>query len=210
MRTGRPGIARAWVAAIALLAATSATAADAIVGSVLAVRGAVFTESAGSLQPLTANAPVREGDAIVSRSGKARIALEDGSIVSVGENARVHVGRHERTPAQVNARLALVSGALRLFVAKVAPGGAFEVETETAIAAVRGTDWLIEATPEQTSVALLSGRVAVSAHDDPRASVMLALPGHGTDVRRGAAPAPPIPWGARRLADLLARATFNQ
>ncbi len=109
----------------------------------LAVRGTVFTESAGSRKPLTANALVRRGDAIVSTAGKAKIALEDGSIVSVGENTRVRIDEYQRESRNVKARLALVAGALRLFVAKVTPDGNFEVETETAIAAVRGTDWLI-------------------------------------------------------------------
>ena len=51
--------------------------------------------------------------------------------------------------ASAKARLALVAGALRLFVAKVTPDGNFEVETETATAAVRGTDWMMETTPER-------------------------------------------------------------
>lgn len=206
----RIGLAHALVALVAWLALGSATAAETVVGSVLAVRGAVFTDSAGSLRPLSPNAPVHEGDAIVSRDGKAQIAFDDGSIVSVGENTRVQIGEHERAPGRVRARLALVSGALRMLVAKVTPRGNFEVETETAIAAVRGTEWLMDATSAQTSVALLRGKVSVSGRDGhAAAAVMLELPGHGTDVRRNAAPTPPVPWGARRLADLLARATFN-
>ena len=196
--------------AFALFTADAAIAADTAVGSVVAVRGAVFTDTAGSLTPLVVDAPVHEGDAIVTRDGKARIALEDGSIVSVAENTRVRIGQYERAPGNVKARLALVSGALRLLVARIGRGGHFEVETETAIAAVRGTDWLIEASPERTSVALLNGKVAVSGRDARTApAVILQRPGHGTDVRRDQAPTPPVPWGARRLADLLARATFN-
>ena len=125
-------------------------------------------------------------------------------------DTRVRIDEYQRGARNAKARLALVAGALRLFVAKVTPDGNFEVETETATAAVRGTDWMMETTPEQTSVALLRGRVAVSGRTSQAgATVVLASPGQGTDVRRGSAPTPPIPWGARRFADTLARATFN-
>jgi hypothetical protein len=193
--------------------ADAAAAGTEAVGAVAAVRGAVFVDAGGALQPLAASAPVHEGDAIVTHDGKAKVALDDGTIISIAEHTRVRIERVERVerrPPGGRARLALVSGALRLLVAKVAPAGNFEVETETAIAAVRGTDWLMEAGPEQTSVALLAGAVAVSSRSpSARSTVVLRLPGHGTDVRRDAPPTPPIAWGARRLADLLARATFN-
>ena len=195
------------MAAVLLCAATTlvcgpAVAADAVtVGAVLAVRGAVFTDSAGSLLPLTAQAPVRERDAIVATDGKAKIALDDGTIISVAEHTRVRIGEVTKAAKVVRTKLELVSGALRVLVARVSPHGNFEIETETAIAAVRGTDWLIEAASDRTSVAVLNGTVAVTGRESRARD--------GTDVRRGAAPTPPAPWGARRLADLLARATFN-
>jgi hypothetical protein len=199
--------ARALMAIAALLCALGAHAA-AIVGSVLAVRGEVFVESAGSLQPLATNDPIHRGATIVSKAGKAKIALDDGSIVSVSEHARVHIAHFDRSHDEARTRLGLLSGGLRAIVQKVGAGGTFEVETETAVAAVRGTDWVIEATPEQTSVALVEGAVAVS--DRARtATVMLQAPGQGTDVRRGAPPTPPITWGAQRYANALARATFD-
>ena len=63
------------------LACGMAVAEDADrVGAVLAVRGAVFKDSAGSMLPLAAQAPVRERDAIVATDGKAKIALDDGTM----------------------------------------------------------------------------------------------------------------------------------
>jgi hypothetical protein len=204
-----PNIARTWWLAWAFLASGLALAEDAIVGSVLAVRGDVSVESDGSLQPLRPNGPVRSGDAIVSDRGKARIALDDGCVISVGEHSRVWIRHYEANAGNVKGRLTLVSGAMRLLVAKVSRDGNFEVESETAVAAVRGTEWVMEATPEQTSVAVVSGSVAVSARGHPEAIVVLQSPREGTDVRRNSAPTPPATWDARRLADVLARATFD-
>ena len=185
--------------AIAICWASAALAADVIVGSVRAVRGTVFLDSGSGPQPLTVNAPVHSGDAIISNAGKAQIVLADGTIVSVGENSRVRIATRERAANETGTRLGLVSGVLRLLVAKMTPAGKFEVETETAIAAVRGTDWVIEATPERTAVAIVSGVIAVSGRDgnahralprrrerDARGSGAVSPCGHRAPARCGA------------------------
>jgi hypothetical protein len=196
-----------WVA-LTLWASGHALAEDAAVGSVLAMHGEAFVESDGSLQPLINDAPVHVGDAILTDKGKAKIALHDGSVISVGEHARLWIRRYDSRNGNVKARLSLVSGAMQLRIAKVGPDGNFEVESETAVAAVRGTEWVMEATPGQTSVALLDGSVAVSSRQ-LQTAVVLRTSGEGTDVRRGSPPAPPVAWDAHRLADVLARATFE-
>lgn len=200
-------------AVIALLLCTwlgVASAADVVVGSIVAARGDVFADTgSGAPQPLMVNAPVRLGDTIVTGRGKAKVALSDGSIVSIGENTRVQVSHFTSPDANPVVRLNLFTGVLRPLVSRTTSTGSFEVETQTAIAAVRGTEWLMEATADNTAVALLRGRVAVSKRDDRRASVVLRSPGQGTDVPRGAPPKLPAPWGRQRLADLLVRATYD-
>lgn len=209
MHTWQARAVQACLLAIAICQAPAALAADVIVGSVRAVRGSVLVDSGSGPQPLTVNATVHPGDAIVSNAGKAQIVLDDGTIISVGENTRVRI-THERTGNAAATRLGVVSGALRLLVAKMTPAGKFEVETETAIAAVRGTDWVIEVTPERTSVAIVSGVVAVSGRDgNVQATVVLDARGQGTDVRRGSPPTPVALWGAQRFSDTLSRATFE-
>lgn len=202
--------ASAFVVGIVMFWTGAACAADVIVGSVLAVRGTVSRDGGAGQQPLVANTPIHLGDTIISAVGKAKIALDDGTIVSVGENSRVRIADFNSASNNMKTRISLVSGALRLLVAKITPVGKFEVETETAIAAVRGTDWLIEATPELTSVAVLSGVVAVSGRDgQAQMTVVLNEPGEGTDVYRGTAPTAVAGWGARRLIGVLGRATFD-
>jgi hypothetical protein len=202
--------AGAFFAGLALFATGVAIASDVVVGSVLAVRGEVFLETSGAQRPLLANAPVHLEDTIVSIAGKAKIALDDGTIISVGENSRVRVAEYESKTVDIKTRVRLITGVLRLLVVKVTPAGRFEVETETAIAAVRGTDWVIEATPENTAVALVAGVVAVSSRDgQAQTTVVLDRHGQGTDVRRGSAPAPVAQWGAQRFSSTVARATFE-
>jgi hypothetical protein len=188
----------------------AAIASEKVIGSVLAVRGDVFSDSGKGLQRLIVKAPVHRGEAIVAANGKAQIALSTGTVISVGEHSRMQIDDYDDARDQVGTRIKLIAGALRLLVAKLAPSGSFEVETETAIAAVRGTDWVIEATTVQTSVVLVSGVVAVSGRQ-ARASeaVVLDTSGDGTDVRPGDPPTPAKQWSAKRFADTVARASFD-
>lgn len=189
--------------------ALSASAAAEVIGSVLATRGEVFSEASAGPQPLAANASVHRGDAIVTAAGKVKIALHDGTILSIGEHSRVRLSDHAGKGASTTIRVQLLSGVLRPLVIRTTSRGSFEVETETAIAAVRGTDWVVAVTPERTSVAVLSGVVAVTNREGPRTTEVLRLPGHGTDVLKGRPPTPAGPWGIKRLAEILARATFD-
>ena len=202
--------AAAWLAAAAICWTGTAYPAEPIVGTVLAVRGAVFADTGGGSQTLTVNAPLRRSDTITTNAGKAKIALNDGTVISIAENTRLRLADYDKASSGFRTRLALISGAMRVLVAKITPAGRFEVETETAIAAVRGTDWVIETTPAGTAVAVLRGAVAVSSLEaPPQSSVVLRSPGQGTDVAHGKAPTPPKPWGAERLANIITRTAFD-
>src|SRR5258708_29305636 len=131
------------------------------IGQVMAVKGSLFREAGGQRETLAAGAPVFALDTIVAEDGgKGKILLNDGSIVSVGENGRVTIAAYQGADNNLTTRLAARAGPIRLFVHRLLPGAHFEVETETAVAGVRGTDWLGEVTPQRTSAALLEGGVA--------------------------------------------------
>ena len=199
-----------WLVACLAFWSGAAQASDLIIGSVMAVRGDVFRDEGANREPLVAKTPLHPSDVIVSGTGKARIGLNDGTIICIGENSRVQLAEYQSTANGLKTRLGLKAGVLRLLVNPWNTGGQFEVESEVALAAVRGTDWLIEVTPQQTSVAILRGTVAVSGRGAvTTAAVLLTTPGQGTDVRRGEPPTPVATWGAARLASTVARATFE-
>lgn len=184
-------------------------AQDMVVGKVLAVRGDVVALAGRERTPLAVDMPLRSSHVVVAAAGKARIELVDGTLLSVGENSRVRIAQVAPSGATQATRAELISGALRLLVVKATPAARFEVETETAIAAVRGTDWAVEAGSASTGVVVLSGSVDVTGRTPARATVRLDRPEAGTDVPRGAAPTPPARWGAPRLAALLARTSLD-
>ncbi len=82
------------------------------------------------------------------------------------------------------------------------PGG-FAVVTPQAIAAVRGTKWVVDVGQGKTSVFVLRGRVAVQ-RPASTAGVVLA-PGEGVDVEAGTAPLTVKRWPAKRVTALMAR-----
>ncbi|HYM31451.1 MAG TPA: FecR family protein [Candidatus Cybelea sp.] len=182
-----------------------------LIGEVIAVKSTVYREHDGKREALARGAGVFVSDVIVAEGdGKAQILLNSGSIISVGEKARIRLADFPGTDNQFTTRISAEQGALRLLVGHAQEGAHFEIETETAIAAVRGTDWLIDVTPDQTSVLVLSGSVTVRSKA-PGASgeVLLDKPGTGTDVKRGAAPSHPIIWGAKRVKSTFERASFE-
>lgn len=91
----------------------------------------------------------------------------------------------------------------RATLIEVDPGsGAFQIQTPHAIAAVRGTEYIVDVTADMTSVFVIRGVVAVSRADG--SDTVLLDPGFGVDVSDGN-PLAPLRWGTARAEALLAR-----
>jgi hypothetical protein len=97
----------------------------------------------------------------------------------------------------------LQSKAVFVKAPKQKSGRRFEVITPQAIAAVRGTEWAVDAEGAKTSVFVQTGRVGVR-RATTAGSVVLG-PGQGVDVDATATPLRVIQWGAPRVAALMAR-----
>jgi hypothetical protein len=79
----------------------------------------------------------------------------------------------------------------------------FQIHTPYAIAAVRGTHWVIDVGPDKASTFVIEGVVAVSR---PRgAETVLLHPGEGADVSPDSGPIVVKRWPALRVRNLLAR-----
>jgi len=185
-------------------------AATPSIGDVIAVKGTVYRDHEGKHDLLVVGAALFVTDVITAEGdGKAKLLLRSGSVISVGEKAKIRLADFPSSDNQFTTRVNAEQGAIRLFIAKSQAGGHFEVDTETAVAAVRGTDWIVDVMPDQTSVAVLSGSVAVRSKAPGGGEVLLDKPGDGTDVKRGAPPTAPKTWGAQRLRTTVERASFE-
>jgi ferric-dicitrate binding protein FerR (iron transport regulator) len=131
--------------------------------------------------------PLRQ---IITCGPALRVEREAGSSVTLIE------GRNGSVPRTIELR----GGAAFI---EVTPGSAAtQIRAPHAIAAVRGTTYIVDAGPAATSVFVIEGRVEVRKPEGGQ-SVMLNS-GDGVDVTTDA-PLEVVAWGAGRVADLLAR-----
>jgi ferric-dicitrate binding protein FerR (iron transport regulator) len=79
----------------------------------------------------------------------------------------------------------------------------FQIRTPLAIAAVRGSLWIVDAQPGRTSVFVQHGVVAVERRGG--SNIVVLREGDGVDVVAERAPLVRKRWGAPRAAALLAR-----
>lgn len=90
-----------------------------------------------------AQAPVLWEDVVnTQRNARARIALDDGSILNVGAESSLRVAKHD--PAAQQTELDLAYGRMRSRAVRVArPDGKYEVRTPAGVAGVVGTDFYV-------------------------------------------------------------------
>ena len=135
---------------------------DALVGDCSVVR---FGESGA--RALAVGAPLYEGDRIRTDAGaRLRLAFVDGTVVQLGESTDLVLDwfLHAPDAGTQNVLLRVSSGIFRVILELVLPRAAFEVQTTTAVASVRGTDWISEVTPDATATVALEGQVATPQH----------------------------------------------
>lgn len=124
-------------------------------------------------------------------NGRARVALDDGSVLNVGSNASVKIVKHDTGAQQTE--LELTYGKLRTQAQKISkPDGKFEVRTAAGVAGVVGTDFYTEydQTTKAMSVIVYEGQVRVC---NLAGACVVIKAGQMTSVRQGdnSAPAPP-------------------
>jgi len=121
--------------------------------------------------------------------GRARVALDDGSVLNVGSDSSIKVVKHDAGAQQTDLELAY--GKLRTQAQKIAkPDGKFEVHTAAGVAGVVGTDFYVGYENNVMNVIAYEGVVRVCN----QAGVCVVLKaGQLTSLRNGdnSAPAPP-------------------
>ena len=101
-------------------------------------------KSSGEGRPLARGDLVHEGDAIeTAPGGRLEITIGTGTILRIGESSRVELRAAALGGTTFRARLLL--GNFWAKVHKLVAGDSFEVETQNAVAGVRGTEFRVEA-----------------------------------------------------------------
>src|ERR1700674_321767 len=93
-------------------------------------------------------------------NGRARVALDDGSVLNVGSESSIKVEKHDAGAQQT--QLELTYGKLRSQAQKIAkPDGKFEVRTPAGVAGVVSTDFYVGYENNTMNVIVFEGVVRV-------------------------------------------------
>jgi len=142
-------------------------------------------------------------------NARARIALDDGSVLNVGSESSMQVIKHDAGAQQTE--LELTYGKLRSQAQKIAkPDGKFEVRTPAGVAGVVGTDFFIayDAITRAMNVLVFEGLVHV-CNLAPTPQCVDVKAGQFTSVRQGDSSAPAAPTQAG-LDNLVAASNDTQ
>jgi hypothetical protein len=188
---------------LVLLASLPAASAQPV-GKVVRQAGVVVAQRDGATRSLILGAAVAQGDRIVTYAdSKVAIELADGGTLSVGSDTQVEISEFVADGGQgIRGALTLVIGIVRTSLGGLWRDG-FEVRTRAAVASLRSTDWITEATADKAAVFVVDGVVAVTGRAS--AETVVLTQGGGTDVPVGGTPSAPKQWGQPRVDAVLAR-----
>ena len=143
-----------------------------------------------------------------------RTGLDSRLLISCADGLQITIGPATKRPCTafrqqpghpLEVVLGLLQGIARLVGAAIPGGRTIEIDTRTAIASVRSTEWLLESTAKGTGVLSIEGEVTVLALAGGQ---VVLQPGQGTDVPPGGPPKAPAIWGDARRRDAIARTTI--
>ena len=159
-------------------------------GEVSRVIPAVSIARSGKTIAASAKTPVDWQDLVNTQvNARARIALDDGSVLNVGSESSMKVVKHDAGAQQTE--LELTYGKLRTQAQKIAkPDGKFEVRTPAGVAGVVGTDFFVEYANSTMNVIAFEGLLEVC---NLAGVCVLVKAGQMTSVRSGdnSGPLPP-------------------
>src|SRR5271163_388016 len=114
--------------------------------------------------PASTSEAVYWGDVInTGHLARARVALDDGSVLSVGSDSNLTVTKHDGGAQQTE--LDLNYGRVRAKAVKqVKPNASFQIRTPTGVAGVVGTDFALDSEGDTTRIVVYEGKVNFCAY----------------------------------------------
>jgi hypothetical protein len=193
------------IAAIAIFSQPS-KAASTNCGKAEVVKGDVKINA----KPLAEGEKVCQGDEIkTAADSRAKLVMEDGNVLNVNPSSGIKIESYANDGGQKKkVLLNVMYGKMRATVNQKydGEGQTFQVKTKSAVAGVRGTDFLTAFEPKgnKMQVVTFEGKVEVGK-SGPGGSIMNSVmvgPGQKTEAGIGAPPAPPKAVPASELKEM--------
>jgi hypothetical protein len=217
---------------LSLFVPLSASASDPFTGKITSIDSGEAPQALNIVRPgKTGFAQAKPGDAVFvgdtvkTGSGvKAQIQLSDKSLINVGPNSAFRVKGYDLSPSESKRIYVLkaLKGTMRFIISKVFKTGGsgaespwkdtnITVETPTAVAGVRGTDFAVvvdtsNPTPS-IDIAVFDGLVTVRNSSLSIPDVILLSANEVTTVKRGLKPAKPEALSQERKNALMRSTT---
>ncbi len=177
-------------------------------GQVTRIEALAQAARAGQTDPLAVNSPVHMNDIVTtSDASRLEITFTDGTIVTLGENARLQIDKFVFLPKANGSGIDLaIKGAFRFVTGQMSANDGIRVRTPVAIIGIRGTDFFAGPIDDAYGVVLFAGNVAVT---NPQGETVLERPGQGTNVAGpDQAPGPVTVWAQDKVARALGMVAF--
>lgn len=175
------------VVSFCLLIAPAAFAADH--GLFMVVKGSVKVISGKDKSSATAKvgSKVFSGDTVVTeKDSRAKIVMADRNVLQLSPDTKFEITNYKTSEVESErtAQLALMQGKVRAQVEqKYGDKNKFEMKTPTAVAGVRGTQYVVQYNPTtaMTSIMVMSGKVMVAPVTGSLAAVPVT-PNQGINI----------------------------
>lgn len=191
---GRVRLLMLW--AILSTVASAAWAED--VGTVAAVDGTAEIGRDGVWTAAVSGAPVAVGDSLrTGQPGGLRVVFRDDSVITLADSCTLVVDDQvfDSGAGGAQSLFGLLRGTVKAVVSNYygTPGSSYEVKTETAVAGVRGTEFVMSFDPDsgKTDVIGIRGVVTVHSTVDPTGPGLLVTANEITAVSEGELPSHP-------------------
>ncbi len=139
---------------------------------IVGVKGTVDMTRGGTKSRVKINDLIKQGDLIETADGSsASVQLSSGVICQVGPKSAVRLVKLDRQGDTLQMEMDMKKGSVATSSGKQPPKGTYIVNTPTSVAAVRGTEFIVEASENKSDVLVNNGSVAVSDPDHKQEEV---------------------------------------
>jgi len=200
------------------LSSFASSVAHAACGQLEVSKGDVKIESGGKSSQASVGAKICSGDTIIAgKDSRAKIKMEDGNELNVSPDSKIALETYQFVPSQNKKKVLLniLQGKVRaatkrenMYNDKSADGSdnTFQVKTKSAVAGVRGTDFLTGFDPKtnKSEVVTFKGKVEFG-QPGPGGSITNSVQvgaGQKTEQLPGQPPAPPKPVPPKEMQQL--------
>ncbi len=169
-------------------------------GVFMVVKGKVKVQNAKASIEAKVGTKVQQGDTIITeKDSRAKIVMSDRNIINVSPSTTFKIEKYSNSKADKNVEMNLIEGKIRNNVVEKYDNknSKFEVRTATAVAGVRGTQFVtsFDTQTKVTEVITLKGQVlfqSIAVGDKPASEPVVVNKGEKSQAQEGGSAAAPV------------------